>query len=91
MPYGIQYIKGAKKVHDGKFDFEKTDLMDKLYYNYIHYRDLYKESDISELKKTVKAQQKQMSWYDEELSKVNTEKDELILILKNNGINYNIL
>lgn len=91
MPYGIQYIKDAKKVHDGKFDFEKTDLMDKLYYNYIHYRDLYKESDISELKKTVKAQQKQMSWYDEELSKVNTEKDELILILKNNGINYNIL
>lgn len=86
MPYGIQYVKEAKKVHEGKFDFEKTKLMDKLYYNYIHYLDLYKESDVSELKKTIKAQQKQMFWYDEELSKVNMDNDRLKLLLKKHNI-----
>lgn len=90
-PEYINVVKQAPKQHNSKFDYEKHNLMDKLYYNLNNYRDLYKESDISELKKTIKAQEKQMWWYDEELSKVNLEKDELILILKNNGINYNIL
>lgn len=62
--------------------------MTKLYYNLNNYRDLYKESDISELKKTIKAQEKQMFWYDEELSKVNLENDELKIILKKHNIDY---
>jgi hypothetical protein len=90
-PGYINVVKPAPKQHNGKFDYEKHNLMDKLYYNLNNYRDLYKESDILELKKTIKAQEKQMFWYDEELSKVNLENDELKLILKNNGINYNIL
>jgi hypothetical protein len=88
MPYGIQYVKEAKKVHEGKFDFEKTKLMDKLYYNYIHYRDLYKESDVSELKKTINSLKKQMFWYDEELSKVNMDNDWMKLLLKKHNIDY---
>ena len=90
-PGCINVVKPAPKQHNSKFDYGKHNLMDKLYYNLNNYRDLYKESDISELKKTIKAQEKQMFWYDEELSKVNLENDELKLILKNNGINYNIL
>jgi hypothetical protein len=86
MEYGIQYIKEAKKVHSGKFDYEQTNLMDKLYYNYIRYRDLYKESDISELKKNINSLKKQMFWYDEELSKVNSENDWLKLLLKKHNI-----
>ena len=62
--------------------------MDKLYYNLNNYRDLYKESDISELKKTIKAQEKQMVWYDEELSKVNLENDWMKLLLKKHNIEY---
>ena len=72
-PGYISIMKQAPKQHDGKFDYEKHNLMNKLYYNLNNYRDLYKESDISELKKTIKAQEKQMFWYDEELSKVNSE------------------
>lgn len=86
MPYGIQYIKEAKKVHDGKFNYDKANLTDKLYYNYMRYRDLYYENDISELKKTINAQQKQMFWYDEELSKINMENDWMKLLLKKHNI-----
>lgn len=87
-PYDIRIVKEAKKVHGGKFDYEETKLMDKLYYNYVHYRDLYKESDVSELKKTINSQQKQMAWYDEELSKVNLDNDWLKLLLKKHNIEY---
>lgn len=90
-PEYINIVKQAPKQHGGKFDYERHNLMDKLYYNLNNYRDLYKESGISELKKTIKAQQKQMFWYDEELSKANLENDELKQILENNGIKYNIL
>ena len=85
-PGYISIMKQAPKQHDGKFDYEKHNLMDKLYYNLNNYRDLYKESDISELKKTIKAQEKQMFWYDEELSKVNSENDWMKLLLKKHNI-----
>jgi hypothetical protein len=65
--------------------------MDKLYYNLNNYRDLYKESDVSELKKTINSQNKQMLWYDEELSRLNLENGELKQILENNGIKYSII
>lgn len=82
----INVVKPAPKQHNGKFDYERHNLMDKLYYNLNNYRDLYKESDISELKKTIKAQEKQMFWYDEELSKVNMENDWMKLLLKKHNI-----
>lgn len=82
----INVVKPAPKQHSGKFDYERHNLMDKLYYNLNNYRDLYKESDISELKKTIKAQEKQMFWYDEELSKVNMENDWMKLLLKKHNI-----
>jgi len=87
-PGYIKIVKQAPKQHNTKFDYEKHNLMTKLYYNLNNYRDLYKESDISELKKTIKAQEKQMFWYDEELSKVNLENDELKIILKKHNIDY---
>ena len=62
--------------------------MDKLYYNLNNYRDLYKESDVSELKKTINSLKKQMFWYDEELSKVNSENDWMKLLLKKHNIEY---
>jgi len=86
MEYGIQYIKEAKKVHDGKFDYEQTKLMDKLYYNYIRYRDLYKESDISSLKKEIIRLQKQIIDYDDMLSERVCEIDELNNLIKRHNI-----
>lgn len=86
MKYGIQYIKEAKKVHDGKFDYEQTKLMDKLYYNYIRYRDLYKESDISSLKKEIIRLQKQIIDYDDMLSERVCEIDELNNLIKRHNI-----
>lgn len=85
-PGFISIIKQAPKQHNSKFDYERHNLMDKLYYNLNNYRDLYKESDISELKKIIKAQEKQMFWYDEELSRLNMDNDELRIMLKK----YNI-
>lgn len=84
----ISVIKQAPKQHNSKFDYERHNLMDKLYHNLNNYRDLYKESDISELKKTVNSLKKQMFWYDEELSKVNSENDWLKLLLKKHNIEY---
>lgn len=86
LPYGIQYVKEAKKVHSGKFDYEQTNLMDKLYYNYIRYRDLYKESDISSLKKTITSLQKQIMEYDDMLSERVCEIDELNNLIKKHNI-----
>lgn len=90
-PGHINIVKQAPKQHGSKFDYEKHNLMDKLYYNLNNYRDLYKESDVSELKKTINSQNKQMFWYDEELSRLNLENDELKQILENNGIKYSII
>ena len=87
-PGFISIIKQAPKQHNGKFDYERHNLMDKLYYNLNNYRDLYKESDISELKKTINSLKKQMFWYDEELSKVNLENDWMKLLLKKHNIEY---
>lgn len=86
MEYGIRYIKEAKKVHDGKFDYEQTNLMDKLYYNYMRYRDLYKESDISSLKKEIIGLQKQIMDYDDMLSERVCEIDELNNLIKRHNI-----
>jgi len=86
MEYGIQYIKEAKKVHDGKFNYEQTNLMDKLYYNYMRYRDLYKESDISSLKKEIIRLQKQIIDYDDMLSERVCEIDELNNLIKRHNI-----
>lgn len=86
MEYGIQYVKEAKKVHNGNFDYEQTNLMDKLYYNYIRYRDLYKESDISSLKKTITSLQKQIMDYDDMLSQRVCEIEELNNLIKKHNI-----
>ena len=85
-PGYINIMKQAPKQHDSKFDYEKHNLMDKLYYNLNNYRDLYKESDVLELKKTINSLKKQMFWYDEELSKVNSENDWMKLLLKKHNI-----
>ena len=87
-PGYISIVKQAPKQHDSKFDYERHNLMDKLYYNLNNYRDLYKESDVSELKKTINSLKKQMFWYDEELSKVNSENDWMKLLLKKHNIEY---
>lgn len=86
MEYGIQYIKEAKKVHDGKFNYEQTNLMDKLYYNYMRYRDLYKESDISSLKREITSLRKQIMDYDDMLSERVCEIDELNNLIKRHNI-----
>jgi len=85
-PYGIRIVKEAKKLHDGKFDYEETKLMDKLYYNYVHYRDLYKESDITEMKKEIKWLNRQIMEYDDMLSERVNEIDELKIMLKKHDI-----
>ncbi len=82
----IDVVKQAPKQHGSKFDYEKHNLMDKLYYNLNNYRDLYKESEIPELKKTINSQQKQMAWYDEELSRLNTDNDWMKLLLEKHNI-----
>ena len=86
MEYGIQYIKEAKKVHDGKFNYEQTNLMDKLYYNYMRYMDLYKESDISSLKREITSLRKQIMDYDDMLSERVCEIDELNNLIKRHNI-----
>lgn len=85
-PYGIRIVKEAKKVHGGKFDYEETKLMDKLYYNYVHYRDLYKESDITEMKKEIKWLNRQIMEYDDMLSERVNEIDKLKIMLKKHDI-----
>jgi len=85
-PYSIRIVKEAKKLHDGKFDYEETKLIDKLYYNYVHYRDLYKESDITEMKKEIKWLNRQIMEYDDMLSERVNEIDELKIILKKHDI-----
>lgn len=85
-PYGIRIVKKAKKVHDGKFDYEETKLMDKLYYNYVHYRDLYKESDITEMEKEIKRLNRQIMEYDDMLSERVNEINELKIMLKKHNI-----
>lgn len=85
-PYDIRIVKEAKKVHDGKFDYEETKLMDKLYYNYVHYRDLYKESDITEMEKEIKRLNRQIIEYDNMLSERVNEIDELKIMLKKHDI-----
>lgn len=86
MPYGIQIVKEAKKVHNGKFNYEQTNLMDKLYYNYVRYRDLYKENDVSSLKKTITSLRKQIMDYDDMLSERVCEIEELNNIIKKHNI-----
>lgn len=86
MPYGIQIVKEAKKVHNGKFNYEQTNLMDKLYYNYVRYRDLYKESDVSSLKKAITSLRKQIMDYDDMLSERVCEIEELNNIIKKHNI-----
>lgn len=86
FPFGIQIMKAAPKLHNKKFDYQQAKLMDKLYYNLNNYRTLYKESDIPELKKTISKQQKELMWYDDEISRLNCEIDELKMHLKKNNI-----
>lgn len=85
--FWITIKKPAVKVHDGKFDYDKTKLMDKLYYNYTNYRTLYKENDIPTLKKKISRLENQIMEYDDELSLRTCEIDELNNILKKNNIN----
>lgn len=86
MPYGIQYIKEAKKIHNGNFNYEQTKLIDKLYHNYINYRNLYKQNNIIELKKEIKQLQRQCLEYDNMLSEKSCTIETLNNLIKEDNI-----
>ena len=86
-PWGVYVAKEAKKLHDSKLDLNKLKLCDKFYYNMLHWQHKFEELNdadktIKELKSQIKGLNKNVMFYDEELSNLNCELYEANLEIK---------
>lgn len=87
LPWGVKVVKSGRMLTDKKFDPEKMKLTDKFYYNMLNWQNLYETvrdsaEELKELKKQIKQCNKDISFYDERLSELQCENDELKLELK---------
>lgn len=80
-PWGVTVVKDAKKLTDEKFDADKLRVLDKFYYNMVHWRAKYKKlsdsaKEIKDQKKIIKNLNREIMEYDDDLSRLNCELDE---------------
>lgn len=76
--YGYSYVvKEAPKINPNKQDIDKLNLIDKFYYNFIDWKRKADESNVNELKKQIKTMNENIMFYDERLSELTMENDEL--------------
>ena len=79
-PWGISFIKQPKKLTEDKFDVEKLRLVDKFYYNMLSWQRKYEEvinsaDELKDLKRQIRAYQKDIIMYEEMLEKKDEEID----------------
>ena len=78
-PWNVTIVKQADKIHKDKVDIDKLNLIDKFYYGMWDYIDKYRHSDITALKRTIKALEKDIMEYDNLISEYTTIIDDLKL------------
>lgn len=77
--WNVTIVKQADKIHKEKVDIDKLNLIDKFYYGMWDYIDKYRHSDITALKRTIKALEKDIMEYDNLISEYTTIIDDLKL------------
>lgn len=86
-PWGVTVVKDAKKLTDEKFDADKFKVLDKFYYNMVHWKAKYKKlsnfaEEIKKLKQTIKDYEKNIMFLDERLSEEVQKNEDLVRELK---------
>lgn len=76
-PWGITVVKDAPILRKEKSDINELNLPNKFYYSYWSWRDKCTQNDITEMKNTIKNLEKDILYYDNELSLKQNRIEEL--------------
>lgn len=85
--WGVKIVKDAPKINQNKVDIENLKLIDKFYWNMLTWKRRCEElsesaETIKRLKKEIKAYNKTIMYYDEQLSSLNCDLDSANLKIK---------